>query len=189
MLRDTEDSINGRIRRLKVNLMAGSSQSTSALTLRPDFDAFLFARVDEVARDVPLRVVSVLARLDLDPWAEAAELTQMPKDTAVHRLTALLNILPDGPSTETESQTIAARLISLLPGSAGRPRGWSSPSTEEGVPAGVNFALLVMISMFMMMIISATMHLASRPMPGDAKAVPAGPPVSPVAERPSGTLP
>ena len=169
--------------------MVEASQSTSALTLRSDFDAFLFAKVDEVTRDVPLRVVSVLARLDLDPWAEAAELTQMSKDTAVHRLTALLNNSPDGPPTETESQTIAARLISLLPASAGRPRGWSSPSTEEGVPAGVNFALLVMISMFMMMIISATMHLASGPTQGDAKAVPAGPPVSPVAERPSGTLP
>ena len=140
VLRDTDDSVVYRIRLAKVYPMVEASQSTSALTLRPDFDSFLFAKVDEIARDIPLRVVSVLAHVDLDPWAEAAGLTQMPKDSAVYRLTALLTNLPDGPSTETEAQTIAERLVSLLPAPAGASRGWSAPSVEECVPARVDFA-------------------------------------------------
>ncbi len=168
--------------------MVEVSQSRSTSTLRTDFDAFLFAVVDEVARDIPLRVVSVLARLDLDPWAEAAELTQMPKDTAVHRLTALLTNIQDGPPTETESQTIAARLVGLLPASVSPARGWSSPSAEDGTPAGANFALLIMISWFIMMIISVTLHRSNGPIPGNVKAA-AGTPMSPVRERSSGTVP
>lgn len=189
VLRDTDDSVVYRIRLAKVYPMVEASQSTSALTLRPDFDSFLFAKVDEIARDIPLRVVSVLARVDLDPWAEAAGLTQMPKDPTVYRLTALLTNLPDGPSTETEAQTIAERLVSLLPAPAGASRGWSAPSVEECVPVGVNFAFLVMVSLFIMAIISVTMHLANSSMPGNAKAAATGAPVSPVPERPSGAVP
>jgi hypothetical protein len=177
-----------RIRLAKVYPMVEASQSTSALTLHSDFDAFLFAKIDEIARDIPLRVVSVLARLDLDPWAEAAELTQMPKYPAVHRLTALLPNLPDGPPTETEAQTIAERLVSLLPTPAGADRGGSAPSVEEGVPAGINVAFMVMVFLFIMAIISATMHLAKGPMPGKAKAA-AGAQVSPGPERPSTSVP
>ena len=189
VLRDTDDSVVYRIRLAKVYPMVEASQSTSALTLRPDFDSFLFAKVDEIARDIPLRVVSVLAHVDLDPWAEAAGLTQMPKDPTVYRLTALLTNLPDGPSTETEAQTIAERLVSLLPAPAGASRGWSAPSVEESVPAEVNFAFLVMVSLFIMVIISVTMHLANGSMPGNAKAAATGAPVSPVPERPLGAVP
>jgi hypothetical protein len=164
--------------------MVGSSQTISASALRPDFDAFLFAKVDEVARDLPLRVVSVLARLDLDPWAEAAELTQMPKDTAVQRLTALLTALPDASSTNTDPQTLALRLIGLLPAPASTSIAWSAPGESSGVPAAVNFAFLVMLSMIVMAIIADAMHLAAGPLPGPAKAAIASAPVLPVAAQP-----
>jgi hypothetical protein len=43
---------------------------------------------------MPLSVLSALARLNLDPWHEAAELSDLPKDTAAQRLAALIALLP-----------------------------------------------------------------------------------------------
>jgi hypothetical protein len=39
-----------------------------------DFDAFLFAPVGEERNGMLLSVLSALARLDVDPWQEAARL-------------------------------------------------------------------------------------------------------------------
>jgi hypothetical protein len=89
------------------------SPSTSALGL--EFNAFLFASVHEEPADAPLSVVSALARLDIDPWREAAELTRLPRDAAAQRLAHLLANLPSGRSAAPDLGPIAARLIALLP--------------------------------------------------------------------------
>ena len=52
------------------------------------FNDFLFATVCKDRNDMPLSVVSALARLDLDPWTEAAELARMPADGAARRLSS-----------------------------------------------------------------------------------------------------
>ena len=62
-----------------------------------------------------LSVVSALARLDVDPWEEAANLARLPKDAATQRLGALIAALPDGTPARPDPGTIAARLIPLLP--------------------------------------------------------------------------
>lgn len=67
-----------------------------------------------------LSVLSALARLDIDPWQEAAELAGLPAATATKRLASLIDALPDGPSPDEASAgrdpgTIAARLVALLP--------------------------------------------------------------------------
>lgn len=87
--------------------------------LGPKFNPFLFALVRKDAAQSPLSVVSVLARLDVDPWQEAAELTRMPKEAASHRLARLLSSLPGDPSGQSDCGPIATRLITLLPGHAG----------------------------------------------------------------------
>jgi hypothetical protein len=85
--------------------------STSALSA--SFNDFLFATVCEERNDMPLTVVSALARLDLDPWTEAAELARMPADGAARRLAALLaGVAGASPATT------AARLVALLPNPA-----------------------------------------------------------------------
>jgi hypothetical protein len=56
-----------------------------------------------------LSVLSALARLDLDPWREPAELAQMPKQAAKQRLTSLIEMLPEAPSTRPEPETISTR--------------------------------------------------------------------------------
>jgi hypothetical protein len=67
--------------------------SQSACLLGPEFDDFLFAPLGEEKNGMLLRVVSALARLDLDPWQETTSLARLPKETATERLAALIAAL------------------------------------------------------------------------------------------------
>ena len=62
-----------------------------------------------------LSVVSALARLGLDPWREAAQLTRLPKAQAIAALTALFGRLPGGHDATPDAAAQATRLIGLLP--------------------------------------------------------------------------
>ncbi len=98
----------------------------AALTplLGREFDNFLFAAIGD-ERDGPLlSVVSALARLDVDPWIEAASLAHMPRPLAIGRLTSLLASLPKSSTTGLVPEVIAARLIELLP----HAKGFSTPA-------------------------------------------------------------
>lgn len=87
--------------------------ATSAVDSR--FDPFLYAAVRDDPDGAPLTVLSILARLDVDPWKEAARLAQLPVEAAARALAALISALPKSSATPTDSGTIAARLITLLP--------------------------------------------------------------------------
>jgi hypothetical protein len=89
--------------------------SASASGLGAEFDEFLFAPIADDSNGMLLSVVSALARLDVDPWEEAAELARLPVDTATERLRALIAVLPHGISASSDPAAIAARLIALLP--------------------------------------------------------------------------
>jgi hypothetical protein len=93
-------------------------------SLGSEFDDFLLAPIGEDNNGMLLSVLSALARLDVDPWEEAATLARLPRDTATRKLASVIAALPDGPSTRPDSGTIAARLISLLP----RRVGFDVPS-------------------------------------------------------------
>jgi hypothetical protein len=85
-------------------------------SLGSEFDDFLFASIGEDRNGMLLSVVSALARLDIDPWREAAQLARLPGEIAANRLAALIASLPDGALMRSDPGTIAARLIALLPG-------------------------------------------------------------------------
>jgi hypothetical protein len=89
----------------------------AALTplLGREFDSFLFAPIDDDGKESSLSVVSALARLDVDPWGEAAGLARMPKEQALKRLTSLIASLPKGSEPDRPPEATAARLIALLP--------------------------------------------------------------------------
>jgi len=87
----------------------------SSFGLGSEFDAFLFAPIAEDRNGMSLRVVSLLGRMDLDPWQEAASLAGLPPEAAVQRLTSLLDLLPGPPLQQPDSDTTAARLVALLP--------------------------------------------------------------------------
>jgi hypothetical protein len=80
-----------------------------------DFDDFLYAPIREDRSGLPLSVVSALARLDVDPWEEAAKLAAMSGEAATQRLSQLIASLPAQPPIDPECRGIAARLIALLP--------------------------------------------------------------------------
>lgn len=91
------------------------TRSASISCLGSEFDDFLFAPIGEDRNDIPLSVVSALARLDIDPWQEADTLARLPRETATQRLASLIAALPNAPSANLDPGTIAARLIVRLP--------------------------------------------------------------------------
>jgi hypothetical protein len=91
------------------------TRSALVAVLAPEFDDFLFAPIGEERNGMLLSVVSALARLNIDPWQEAANLAQLPRTTAARRLTSLIATLPDRPSTPLDPGANAARLIARLP--------------------------------------------------------------------------
>lgn len=88
---------------------------TSVSFSRPEFDEFLYAPIGAERKNLALSVLSALARLNIDPWAEAAELSEMPKHSAAQRLASLIARLPDGRWAEADCGAIADRLVELLP--------------------------------------------------------------------------
>jgi hypothetical protein len=111
----------------------GMKNSATVLSARSEFDAFLFAHIGEEKNGMLLSVLSALARLDLDPWREAAELARMPQQTARQRLTSLIEALPNQPPTRPEPETVSTRLIALLPPAAG-----PSVASSNKLPGGVS---------------------------------------------------
>jgi hypothetical protein len=83
-----------------------------------EFDKFLYASVGDDHNGVPLTVLSALARMDVDPWEEAARLMHLPQASAVTHLAGLLGALRNSPVASLDPVCIAAPLIALLP----RPR-------------------------------------------------------------------
>jgi hypothetical protein len=89
--------------------------AASVSFFRPEFDDFLYAPIGADGNEMPLTVLSALTRLDIDPWEEAAELSELPKDTATQRLALLIARLPGVPWAQADLKAIADRLIELLP--------------------------------------------------------------------------
>jgi hypothetical protein len=95
--------------------MTPSTARTSPRFLGAEFDPFLFAPVGCDRSGAPLSVVSALARLDLDAWAEAAALARLPTDVAVGKLAGMLRKFTEIPQIAQDPTGISARLVALLP--------------------------------------------------------------------------
>ena len=88
--------------------------AASVFFFKPD-DDFLYAPVGADKSGMTLSLLSALSRLDLDPWKEAAELSELPTDTAAQSLASQIARLPGGRWESTDVRAIADRLIELLP--------------------------------------------------------------------------
>ncbi len=89
--------------------------AASVSFFKPEFGDFLYAAIAADRNEMPLTVLSALSRLDVDPWKEAAELSELPKDAATQRLASLIGRLPGGRWSVADSKAIADRLVELLP--------------------------------------------------------------------------
>jgi hypothetical protein len=76
---------------------------------------FLFADVEVQPNGMPLTVLSLLARLGADPWDEAERLAMLSYESAVSELSTSITVLPSNSRARSDPQTIAIRLIALLP--------------------------------------------------------------------------
>jgi hypothetical protein len=57
----------------------------------------------------------MLARLDVDPWEEAAKLARLPRAAAAKRLVDFIAATPGAPSAYLNAKTVCDRLLNLLP--------------------------------------------------------------------------
>jgi hypothetical protein len=89
---------------------------TAALaTLPSTYNDFLYAPVSEDRDGMPVTVLSVLARQNLDPWEEAAGLSRLPEDAAMKRLSSMIAMLPGQSVTSFDPTVVSGRLMTLLP--------------------------------------------------------------------------
>ena len=84
-------------------------------------DEFLFAEVGTEANGSALTILSTLARLDQDPWAEAARWAQLPKAAGIDCLAQCISRMPLGRQALANAVATASRLILLLPTQTGPP--------------------------------------------------------------------
>ena len=80
-----------------------------------DLNAFLFADVGTELNGSPLTILSILARLGEDPWAEAARLAKLPKVEAFDRLIQIMSKMPLGPQAVRNVGATVSCVIQLLP--------------------------------------------------------------------------
>jgi hypothetical protein len=143
--------------------------------LGSEFDDFLFAPIAEESNGMMLSVISVLARLDLDPWQEANNLAGLPSETATKRVASLLiAALPDGPSARRDPETIAARLTALLPRRASpniaRRRTLFDAGDVTKFRAGISMYVVFMVFMLVAQLIMATRQPSAQVDSAHAKA-------------------
>lgn len=96
----------------------------------PQFEPFLYAPLGEDRRGSSVTVLSMLARLGVDPWGEASDLAKLPEGAARQRLEALMTRFHDVPTPVPDLSRIVSGLLALLPR---RPTTASSP--QDGASA------------------------------------------------------
>lgn len=143
--------------------------------LRTDFDEFLFAPIGEDASGMPLTLLSVLARLGVDPWQEASDLAHLPLEPAMQRLAARLEAVPNGPAPGADTVTLATRLIALLhrkpkPKTISTP---ASPRRDVGKnPKRINVAIYYLAGLILLLVAQWAMASAHARAPTDITLTP-----------------
>jgi hypothetical protein len=154
---------DGSLDRRRPKWLLEMNRYASLSPLGTEFDKFLFAPLGEDIDEMPLSVLSAFARLDVDPWEEAANLAQLPRSSATERLMLLIAALPDGSSARLDAGRASARLIALLP-----QRASSNPSREMllGSGAATNpWAIIYLCVTLMAVAMAAQCIIASRQPP------------------------
>lgn len=80
-----------------------------------EFDAFLYSDIGEELNGSTLTILSMLARLGPDPWAEAVRWAELPQSGVVESLARKIGEMPLAPSALAEAHETATRLVKLLP--------------------------------------------------------------------------
>jgi hypothetical protein len=99
------------------------------------YTAFLFEPLGDDGHGVPLALASILGRMSLDPWSEAASLAAMPAAVAALKVASLIESTPNQGSMRPEYNKLAERLIGLLPAR-------SMPADAAAAPCAASHAAM-----------------------------------------------
>jgi hypothetical protein len=118
--------------------------STDAFALKNStLNAFLFTEVGTEANGSTLTMLSILARLGQDPWAESARLTKLPRAAAIDAVARSIGAMPLTPQALADARATASRLILLLPAQTKTSaQSISAAVTASAVPNWVPIAFL-----------------------------------------------
>jgi hypothetical protein len=121
------------------------------------YEAFLFAPLGDDCNGTPLALASILGRMSLDPWNEAASLAALPADVAAGKLASLIEAMPNQPLEHPEYATLAARLIKLLPTQPKPARPEPDPMADAGAKKGRRPVIyLIWFAIFCVLLVGAT---------------------------------
>jgi len=95
--------------------MTDTPRVANGLSIGHQYDAFLYASIGVERNGNVLSLLSAMARMGIDPWQEAAQLSALSGSAAASRLSALLDAMPGAQRAEIRSATIVQKLIELLP--------------------------------------------------------------------------
>jgi hypothetical protein len=99
------------------------------------FDRFLLASIGQEDHSMPISVLSLFSRLDLDPPTEARILMMLPRSTAAEKLMKYILALPGNTLLEKKAKEQADFLVLLLPGMAAPGATKSQPPVTFGTLA------------------------------------------------------
>jgi hypothetical protein len=147
------------------------------------FNDFLLAPIGEEENGMVLAALSALARSGVDPWDEAARLSELPRETATKSLTSIISALPNGRWAQSTTGNIAARLIALLPvkrASVSQPREIARGKR----PVLAMVAICLFIYFANALVFSALRNHEPQPAVGQSSSAssPADPPRAPLAK-------
>jgi len=122
----------------------------NVFTLRNSgLEAFLYADVGAELNGSALTILSMIARLGRDPWAEAARWAALPRAGAIENLTQSIAQMPLVPSALVEIRTTATRLAQLLPSTTpGASQGGSATAEATSVPGWLPITTLYLALAF-----------------------------------------
>jgi len=119
---------------------------------------FLFAEVGVESNGSMLTVLSVLARLGEDPWAQAAQWVSLPKPDIIDRLAHSIAQMPLPPRALRDARQTAARLSGLLPTQIIKPnRSNAAPPTSL---TWTRWAPVVVIAIMLAIVLGSTLLTA-----------------------------
>ncbi|MDQ2765400.1 MAG: hypothetical protein M3Y22_18560 [Pseudomonadota bacterium] len=133
-------------------------------------NAFLFADVGTELNGSALTILSVLARLGHDPWAEAARWAKLPKAAATDCLAQSIAQMPLSSQALAEASATASQLTQLLPAQTRTPGHSASaqagtlPELPKWAPAAIIYcALAVGLAVNVMLVPRPTAVAAATP--------------------------
>jgi len=100
----------------------------------PAYESFLYATLGEDMSGINVSVISMLARLEIDPWIEASSLAAMEDGEARKMLNTLIVRFKDVPILGPDQGRIISALLDLLPRKKGSANS-HPPDAADGLPA------------------------------------------------------